>query len=106
MTPRPFFWIFLGAALSVFGDVMLKRWSLGKASIFWGMAAYLTDALVWAKILKDGSPLSSSVVVWETLVVLLAIGWVVWREGETMNLTTGLGALIALAGVALMEHGQ
>lgn len=101
-----YFWIFIGALLTCVGDVLLKRWSLGKTSIFWGMLAYVVDALVWAKILKDGNDMSSSMIIWETMSVILVIAWVVYFEEERLSNTTWIGMLVAVAGIALMEYGS
>jgi hypothetical protein len=101
-----FFWIFLGAAFNVLGDILLKRWSLGKTHIAWGLASYVIDAFIWAKILKDGNDLGSSLVIWETVVILMAVGWVVWKEGESISPMSLVGMFVAMAGVFLIEYGH
>ncbi len=101
-----YFWILLGAGLNVLGDILLKRWSLGKIHIAWGMLAYLADALVWAKILKDGNNMSSSMAIWEVLAVLMVVWWVVAREGETLSTMSWIGILVSIVGVGLIEYGH
>lgn len=98
--------LILGAAFNVIGDVLLKRWSMGQNHIMWGVAAYAIDALIWAKILKDGYSMSSSLVIWESLVMMTAIAWAILVAGEKLSIMSMFGIILATAGIALVEYGQ
>lgn len=92
----------LGAILEVVGDLYLKKWTLGQATIYPGIIFYAVGSAFWMAALKNHD-LSKAIIVFVCLNVIFAVMVGVFFLKEESSLSLWLGLILCLVGMILAE---